>query len=325
MENIITKLNEAERLIILAHDNEDPDALGSCFAVREVLANMGKDARVVLSGPMHKRLRQIFGKAEVYDEHNDYDADLCVCLDCGDRERLGVRVAIFRNIGNSVNIDHHYTNNNFADANYVDGAASATGEILWDMFAQMGAEITQNVAKFLYAAIAGDTGGFKYSNVTPKTMRIGAELISHDINHADIARIMFDTYPLKALKLNGAVMQNIKSYAGGAVNMVVVEDKMFDKYGVEENEISDLVDIPRSVEGTEIAVCIKKHANKIRLNFRSNGTVNVAEIAEKFGGGGHAMAAGGTITTGSLKDAERRVAEECTKAVIKAGLYTPDK
>ncbi len=321
MDSIIKKLQEAQSVIILAHDSEDPDAIGSSCAMKEILKNMGKSARVVLSAPMSAKFSQLFDGCEVYNEGNAYDAQLCVCLDCGDRQRLGARVAVFRNIENSVNIDHHYTNDNFADENYVDGSASATAEILFELFEKMGAPLTQKAAKYLYTAISADTGGFKYSNVSPKTMRIGAELISFDIGHADIARILFDTESMNIIKLKGTIMRNIISYAGGTVNMVTVEDKMFAKYGIDEKDIPDLVDIPRSVEGTQIAVSIKRLDTKIKLSFRSNGIVNVAEIAERFGGGGHAMAAGGTITEGSLKDAERRVAEECTKAVIKAGLY----
>lgn len=320
LKDIADKIKECQKAVILAHDSEDPDALGSCFAVKAALEQMGKTGIVVVSDRIEKRLETFFDGYLIYDENEDYEGDLCICLDCGDRERLGSRTDIFRDIENSVNIDHHYTNNGFADVNYVDEKAAATGEILFELFKELGVELTKEIAGYLYIAIFSDTGGFKYSNVTPKTMMVGAELIGFDIDHAEIARILFDTYSLNAIKLEGAVMGNIHSYADGKVRMVAVEDKMFDKYGVDESEIPDLVNIPRSVEGTEVAVCLKRHSTKIKISLRSNGKVNVAEIAEQFGGGGHIMAAGASITEGSFKDAQRRVSEACIKAVEKYGI-----
>lgn len=314
MEKILEKLKMSQRAAVLAHVSEDPDALGSCFAMTEALRQLGNDAVCYLSEKPEEALAFIGGDYKVYNgDASDIDCDLCVCLDCGDRERLGSRIDIFRKIGASVNIDHHYTNECFADENYIDGAASATGEILYELFEKMDVEITDKIARFLYIAIAADTGSFKYSNVSPKTMRVAADLLEHDFDHAEASRLLFDTEPLAMMKMRGAIMGNIHSYCDGRLNIICVDEKMFTRYGVEEGR-GDLVDIPRRVENTEIAVCLKRHKDRIKISFRSNGNVNVADIAAQFGGGGHAAAAGAT-TDGAFAAAEKTVVKYCTEAL----------
>lgn len=314
MEQIIEKLRQSHKAAILAHVSEDPDALGSCFAMAEALKQIGNHPVCYLSEQPEEGLSFIGGEYLVYDgDAADIDCDLCVCLDCGDRERLGSRIDIFRKVGLSVNIDHHYTNECFADENYVDGEASATGEILYELFQKMNIEMTDEIARLLYIAIAADTGSFKYSNVSPKTMRVAADLLEYHFDHAEAARLLFDTEPLAMMKMKGAIMGNIHSYCGGKLSIVCVDEKMFTRYGVEEGR-GDLVNIPRRVEHTEIAVCLKRHKDKIKLSFRSNGKVNVSDIAARFGGGGHMMAAGAS-TDGAFAAAEKTVVKYCTEAL----------
>lgn len=314
MQRVTDKIKAAKSIAVFPHINEDPDALCSCFAFAEVLRNMGKEAVCYVNDNVEKHLGFIQGEYVVYDENGVYSHDLALCLDCGDLERLDRRRKLFDQIGNSVNIDHHITNTNFADENYIDGNASATGEILYDVFKYMGAELNDKIARYLYIAITSDTGGFKYSSVSPKTMRIAANLLEFDFDHAEVARLLFDTYSLNVIKLKSEIMQNIRSYGDGKISIVTVSDDIYSRYGVEVKEAPNIVDIPRCVEGTEIAVCIKHQNDSIRVSMRSNGSANVADVAVKFGGGGHAKAAGCSIE-GTLEEAEKRIVEECLKVL----------
>lgn len=315
MQKAIDRIKKAKSVAVFPHINEDPDALCSCFAFAEVLRAMGKEAVCYVNEEVEKHLDFLDGEYVIYDPANSYNHDLALCLDCGDLERLGNRRKLFDEIGNSVNIDHHYTNTNFADDNYVDGSAAATGEILFELFKKMGVELSDKIARYLYIAISSDTGCFKYSNVSPKTMRAAADLLEFDFDHAEEARLLFDTYSLNVLKLKSELTQNVHSYADGKINVVTVEDTIYSRYGAEAKEVPNIVDIPRCIAGTEIALCIKHQNGLIRVSMRSNGNADVAAVAVKFGGGGHAKAAGCSIEAKTLEEAEKMIIEECLKVL----------
>lgn len=314
INEIIEKLKNSKRAAVMAHISEDPDALGSCFAMCCALRAMGNNPTCYLSDIPDDGLKFIGSDFVVYDGTNDDEHDLCVCLDSGDLKRLDTRVDIFNKCPITLNIDHHYTNDMYADYNYVQATASATGEILFNLFEKMGIEITQEIARYLYTAISGDTGGFKYSNVSPETMRIGASLIEKDINHADIARLLFDTESIAQMRLKGELMSNIHTYCDGKLNVVCIDEQLLERFGIEDGG-GNLVDIPRRAEGTEVAVCIKHRKGKMKASLRSNGRVNVAVIGESFGGGGHIMASGATIDTDDIAEAERLMVAACEKAI----------
>lgn len=315
MKKAIKKIKNAKSVALFPHINEDPDALCSCFAFAEVLRAMGKTAVCYTSDTIEKHLDFIGGEYVVYEGAKTYNHDLALCLDCGDMERLGERKKLFDEIGNSVNIDHHRTNTEFADVNYVDGEASATAEILCELFRLMKVKLSDKTARFLYIAICSDTGCFKYSNVSPKTMRAAANLLEFDFDHAEIARLLFDTSALNVMKLKSELMQNVHSYADGKISVVAVDDDIYEKYGVDAKEAPNIVDIPRCVAGTEIAVCIKRQNGGIRVSLRSNGYADVSAVSLKFGGGGHAKASGCSVDAPTLEDAEKLIVEECKKVL----------
>ena len=315
MQAVIDKINEAKSVAVFPHVNEDPDALGSCFAFAKMLRKMGKKATIYVSGKIEARLAFIGTDYVMYHEGIEHDHDLCACLDCGDIDRITERKALFEEIGNSVNIDHHLTNTRFADANYVDGTASATSEILFELFGRMSVEIDDDIAKDLYTAICSDTGCFKYSNVTPKTMRTAADLLEYNFDHAELARLLFDCESIAATKLKAEVTEGIKSYADGKISLVSMDEKIGEKYGICKEDIPNLVEVPRRIEGTEIAVCIKHVKDGFRINLRSNGKADVAKVAMEFGGGGHVKAAGATLHMKTLEEAEKAIVKACMNAL----------
>ena len=315
MQAVIDKIIEAKSVAVFPHVNEDSDALGSCFAFAKVLRKMGKKVTIYVSGRVEARLAFIGTDYVMYHEGIEHDHDLCACLDCGDLDRITERKALFEEIGNSINIDHHLTNTNFADANYVDGNASATSEILLELFRKMDVEIDDDIAKDLYTAICSDTGCFKYSNVTPKTMRAAADLMEYNFDHAEIVRLLFDCESLAATKLKAEVTEGLKSYAGGKISLVTLDESIGEKCGMHKEDIPNLVEIPRRIEGTEIAVCIKHVKDGFRVNLRSNGKADVAKVATGFGGGGHVKAAGATVHLPTLEETEKTVINACMKAL----------
>lgn len=303
---------KAKRISIVGHDDEDADSVGSCLAMRLALMRLGKDAKCYFSAPVEKRLEFMGGGYTVFDETAGYEADdLCICLDCADIKRLGKRVTIFENAKNTLSFDHHETNTRFAQINVVDAEASATAEVLFCLFSEMGIAIDADIAKNLYAAISADTGSFKYSNVTERTMKIAAELIAKGIDHAEIARLLHDTEEISVMRCKAEMMRNVEEHFGGRLVIVTADDPLFEKYGITERDSGDIVDMARKVKGCEIAVSVRDTADKVKISFRSNGELSVSGIAQKFGGGGHCKAAGAKITGRSAEEIKRDIIEAC--------------
>jgi len=311
MNKVIELIKKANSVVILSHDSEDADAVGSSFATLLALKQMGKKVECIFSEIPEERIRFLGDDYSVFDENKITEADLCLCLDCGDLNRIGKRKAIFEAAKTTACIDHHHTNEGFCDADYIDSKAPATGEILYNLFTEMGVEITQDIASLLYAAISSDTGSFKYSNVRPETFAIAAELIKKNIDHAGIARKLFDTEDLKTIKFKGHLMNSLEQYFGGKLNIVMAPDALISEYGIEEKDTGDIVNIPRAVKGCEIAVSIREAKDKNKISFRSNGKYDVSKLAEKFGGGGHIMAAGAAFRSKTIYQVKEEVIKYC--------------
>jgi len=315
MKKVIELIKNAENIAILAHDNEDADAIGSSYAMRLALIGMGKKATCYLSDDILDYLSFLGREYSLLEGENVPEYDLCICLDCADSDRMGVRKVIFDKALHTVCIDHHETNKGFADADYIDPKAPATGEIIYNLLMEMGVTITPEIAKNLYAAISTDTGSFQYSNVRPATMNIIAELLKLGIDHAEICRRIYDTQELGIVRFKGRLMENILQYADGRVNIVLVKKSELEKFGISERDTNDVVNIPRAVKGCQIAVSIREASDKIKLSFRSNGIYSVSDIAQNFGGGGHKMAAGASQTGKTLDEVLLEVVKVCEEVV----------
>lgn len=303
MERIIEILRDVKSAAIIPHISADGDAVGSCKAMEEMLSSMGIKTVIYLEEPLEQRLKFLDGGMVLYNG-SAVEHDVCIVLDCGDEGRIGNRMPIVRAAEKVINIDHHRTNTYFGDENYVDTEASATGELLARLFRAMGEKLTDKAAEYLYAAICSDTGCFAYSNTSPETMRIAAELMEYNFDHAEIARLLFDCVSINTALMRAELTSCIHSYYGGKLRIVAADEEFAAKYGVEPNDIQGLVDIPRGIDGTEVAVSIKQADGKIKASLRSNGNTDVATIAQTLGGGGHTRAAGCTLDAADLDEAE---------------------
>lgn len=310
MDKVIKLIREAGSVVILPHVHSDGDAVGSCKAMSELLKTLGKSSVIYAEEAVEQRLGFISEGVEVYSGTEE-TFDTCIALDCGDMERLGSRAALAEKAKQVINIDHHKTNTFFGDANYVDAKASATGEILTELYQRMGIAIGKEAARYLYTAICSDTGCFAYSNTSPETMRKAALLMETGIDHAETARLLFDSVPLETELLKAELTGKIRSYFGGRLRVVSVSSAMAEKYGLDMEDVSDIVNIPRRICGTEIAASIKDVNGKIRVSLRSNGTADVAAAAQQFGGGGHTKAAGCTVGAADMAEAEELVVRVC--------------
>lgn len=314
LDRIADAVNSAQNIAILPHVTADGDALGSSFALALVLADMGKKADVLLeeSVPLIYCFLPGIEFSSVFDADveacgkagNDSPAagvhyDLVMALDCGDLERLGSRRKVFDCAEKTVNIDHHQTNTGFAMLNHVVTDAAATGEIIFELIRRLGRIPGKDAATSLYAAISTDTGGFRYSNTTPRTHEIAAELIKLGVDVADVSQRVFDVSSYGKVKLLGAAIRNLEILEDGKLAVMAVTNEMIKSTEAKEEDSDGIINVARNIRGVEAAAMLRQlESGEIKVNLRSNNYVDVAVIAERYSGGGHKRAAGFTATGG---------------------------
>lgn len=303
------KLEGAGSVAILGHVRPDGDCISSCLGLLDYLEAVYPEVEAVvyLEDPVPK-FKFLQGFEKICDlsgeTWTDTDAvpvyDLCVCLDCGDADRLGEGKKILEAAGDSVCVDHHITNKGYAQVNVVEPEASSTCEVLYGLLKEEG--ITRKVAECLYTGIVHDTGVFKYSCTSPRTMVIASKLMEKGIDHTRIIDESFfqKTY-LQNQILGRALFESIAFLDGKCIFSVIrLKDMKF--YGVTSKDLDGIVEQLRVTEGVECAIFLHETEPHIyKVSLRSSNSLDVAKIAAYFGGGGHVRAAGCTMS-GSIYD-----------------------
>ena len=311
LDKIVSILKESERIVILPHVSADGDAIGSCLALALALGKLGKKPKVLLEEDIPYVYGFLPGRetTEVYSSgHVVFDT--AVALDTGDTGRLGARLPVFETAAVTVNIDHHSTNTEFGFHNYIDTEASAVGEIVYELIKKMGLAPDPDIAACLYVAIATDTGGFRFSNTTPLTHRIAAELISAGVKVGELSQRVFDTTSYEKVKLTGAAIGRLELFENGKIAMMVLDNELIKGTGAREEDCDGIINVARNIRGVEVAAMLRQWSNgEIKANLRSASYVDVSAIAGLYKGGGHKKAAG-YITSGSLEDAKYKLLKD---------------
>ncbi len=319
LDRIISGIKEAQNIAILPHVSADGDAIGSGIALALALGKEAKGAVVILE----EDIPTIYGflpgieKTEVYpgrEREFDEEFDMAIALDAGDLERLGKRVGIFDKAAVKVNIDHHSTNTHFGQLNHVDVTSSAVGEIIFDIIKKLGLGLDAAISTCLYVAIATDTGGFRYSNTTPRTHRIASELIENGVNVAEVSQKVFETTSLAKVKLMGEAISSLQLFDGGKTACITLTDHMMARAGASEEDCDGIVNIARNIMGVEAAVMFRPEGKRIKVNLRSNSYVDVSAIAARFNGGGHKRAAG-CVIEGDMDIVKEQILDSISKAL----------
>ncbi len=302
-------LSTGGEILVLSHVNPDGDAVGSVLGLTLALVQNGFRATGSLAGGVPAHYRWL-PSAEILKDHipkADYKA--IVLLDCGEFSRSGFEVGEWKNAV-KVNIDHHTANPHFGDVNFVVEGASATGELVLELLEEMGIAPSPESATALYAAIHTDTGGFRYSNSTASAFAASARLVGLGAEPAFVAQNLYERESPARTALLGKVLGTIQYRHGGKTAVINVTQKMLEATGTTLEDTENFVNFPRSVEGVETAIFLKeKSENLYRVTLRSANSVDVAQIARKFGGGGHKRAAGATLE-GTLEDSLEKLLAE---------------
>src|SRR6266498_2635523 len=286
------------QFILTTHENPDGDALGSLLAAKLALDQLDKDTVMVLHGDAP--LPGEYAFMPLAELQRRWPADVAervlVALDCANESRIADPEVLGR-VPLSIDIDHHHDNTRFGQINLVVPDASSTGEVLRDLFQELGVELTPDIAEALYIALVTDTGRFQYTNTTPKALRLAAELVEAG---ADVHRIfqgVYESVQFAKLKLLARALERAQIYEGGRIVVSYLVRTDFAEVGAAEPYSEGIIDFLRAVEGADMAVLIREPPRQTgparRVSLRASvDELDVSAIARKSGGGGHRQAAG---------------------------------
>ena len=296
---VVEAIRGGDRFLVTTHENPDGDALGSLLATQLTLTALGKDSLMFLPGPAPLPGEyQFLPFAELRRELPDDAAErTLVAVDAANESRLGADAAALHAAPFTINIDHHHDNSRFGDVNLVDAAASSTGEVLRDVIADLGVELTPELAEPLYVALVTDTGRFQYANTTPKALRLAAELVDAGADVHKVFQGVYENVQFAKLKLLARALERAQVYEGGGLVVSYLLRADFGEVGAVEPYSEGIIDFLRAVEGADMAALIREPprgaspARRISLRA-SHDELDVSAIARESGGGGHRQAAG---------------------------------
>ncbi|MFA4829926.1 MAG: bifunctional oligoribonuclease/PAP phosphatase NrnA [Thermodesulfovibrionales bacterium] len=289
--NVLDFLRKGKQFFIATHISPDGDALGSSIALSLALESLGKEIIIYDKDPVpefykflpgHKRFTQSISNLK-------FEISNLILLDCNELERTGIEKIEF--VSSAV-IDHHETEKEFGDIKWIEPHAAATGLMLFYIIKELGVKITKDIAINLYAAIAIDTGTFRYSNTTPEVLRVAAELIEAGADPSYIAESLYETWSESRFRLLLKVLNTLEINNSIAITLVTLD--MFRETGASVEDTENFVGFPRLLKSVNISVLFREIENNYyKVSLRSKGKeMNVAKIAAAFGGGGHRNAAG---------------------------------
>ena len=291
-------IDRHEEFLVLAHVDPDGDAIGSCLALASGLRTSGKRAVVANESPLPESLRFLPGWEEVRLPPEVARVFPAVfVLDCSTLDRVGPSAAALLAPGAEVaNIDHHAANDHFGNPRLVNVESSATAELVHEVLEACGIPIGPEAAECLYAGIASDTGAFRFTNTTPRVLRLAARLVERGARPAFTADALYGRKSEGSLRILGLALTSLESRAGGQVGVITIRKDMFDRARALPEEADGIVQFAKSLNGAKVGVLIQEVApGEAKLSFRSDGSVDVNQVAGLFGGGGHKNAAGARV------------------------------
>jgi phosphoesterase RecJ-like protein len=306
LAQVLLEIQQRRRFLVTSHARPDGDAIGSTLALAQILRKMGKSAEIVLGDPVPLLYHPLPGSETIVRSsqvNGDYDAVIILECDSVQRTRL-------RGLDNQflINIDHHASSRPFANINWIDPSAVATAELIFRLAQAAQVKITPEIATCLYTAVLTDTGAFCYAPTNACTFELAKFLVEHGADPGKIAQSVYFSSPMSKMCLLGAALSRLER--DGEIAWMSVTRHDMERFGALEEDCEGLVNYALSISGIEVAIFFREVAQeRIRVSIRSKGAVNVAEIAQKFGGGGHECA-GGFSTEGPVEESVKRVLAE---------------
>jgi phosphoesterase RecJ-like protein len=317
----LTDMVEAHRRFLLTtHVRPDGDGIGSMIALRDCLMARGRQVRMTVASDVPPRYRFLdpAGEIERFEAPGDgfRDVDAVLVLDTGTWNQLGEFGPFLRTLKAARGvIDHHLTQDDLGAARFVDATAEATGRLAHDAILALGGPLTPRASQALFVALATDTGWFRHSNTQPRTLELAAELVGRGAKPDELYDQLFERNSLARMKLVGLVLERLAIVGEGRVAFAEIHRDDYVATGASPADTEELVNYTRSLAGVEVGLLfLEQPRGGVKVSFRSRRAIDVAKIAEQFGGGGHRLASGATIET-SLAEAKERVVSAVLTAI----------
>ena len=311
---LLPLLREHRSFVVTSHARPDGDAVGSALGVMHLLESMGKQATVTFADAIPRPFTSLPGAERIVHEQPASRAEVALVLECDSVERTG-----FPQLAGEllVNIDHHHSGTNYAAVNWIDAQAPAVGAMIYDLAVASGAELTPALAGCLYAAVLTDTVGFTLPTTTAETFDLARHLLELGADAAAISDAVYFSQRESKLRLLGAALRGLRIHGPVAWSAVTQADMDATGAGTEDTE--GIVQHLIAVEGVRAAALLRELPDGVHLraSLRSKGSVNVAQVAESFGGGGHRNASGCTVS-GPLDLATRLMEDALQTACLRS-------
>jgi bifunctional oligoribonuclease and PAP phosphatase NrnA len=312
LREIADRLREADRILIVGHAYPDCDALGSQLALGNMLSSMGKEVVLYGEEPASHILDFLPGCEKLSTDLPAIDSfDCVVALDCGDAGRLGKNKEHFLQIRPVLVIDHHAGHKTFGDVSWVEDFRSSTAEMVYELSLILKADLSYDTAYCLYAAIVSDTGSFKYSSTSARCLEIASNLVALGVKPVEIAGKIFDNFSKNRLCLLQNVLSTLQLHENDQLAFITVTCDQYRETGTIPEDTELFINYPRSLDTVKVAVFLKETMEGlVSVSLRSKGKCDIAEVARKFGGGGHRNAAGFKAPDMTLDDVMKALLAE---------------
>lgn len=291
LSQVVELIENKQNFAITTHVRPDGDGVGSSLGLYWLLRSLGKSAEVIACDEIPGAYQSLPGVEDIRRvKAIDKQYDAVFIIECSDVFRPGIS-DLEKEF--TVNIDHHATSEHFGSINWIDSTASAVGEMIYNLCKAIGGRITAEIAECLYMALVTDTGSFHYSNTTDRTLKVASELLKSGAKPAKIAEAVYNSYPWSRIELLRRVLATVRRDPSGQVASMRQTLEMRKVAGAVDGDNNGFVNIPLAAKEVEAVVYTREVGpNEYRVSLRSKGDINVAKVAEKFGGGGHKNAAG---------------------------------
>jgi len=319
VNSFVDKIEKANSIAILTHINPDGDTLGGAAALKHFIENNFNKKPILVVNSAIPEMYEFLPKISeaVHNTKVDKDTvfDLAIAVDVAAKDRMGYALKFFENAKSTINIDHHITNDNYGNLNFVEPNASSASEVLYKIMKQTNLTISKDAATCLYVGVCTDTGNFKFDNTSSDVLIIAGELAQIGANPSEISTFVYGSKPKEMVMLAAYTVNNAVFSDDGKIVYSVVSQKVMQNFKAKHEHTEGIVEMLKEIKTVEIAILFKEiNAEQTKVSMRTK-NIDSTKIAETFGGGGHKFASGCTINR-PLKIAVEKLigrVEECIR------------
>lgn len=306
-----------DKILVMSHASPDGDTLGSASALLRGLSSLGKQVDFLCADPVPEKFSYLFAGLPL----GGFEPAHVMTVDVADKKLLGKPTQEGWSSQVELAVDHHGTHVPFAPQRWVEPEAAATTEMIFALLGALGVKITPAMADSLYTGLTTDTGCFRYRSVTPRTHRIAAALLELGAQSGDINQRMFESKSRGQVEAERRAMESMVFFHGGKCAMIQLPQRLFGETGVTESDLDGLAAMPREIQGVVLGITLKeKEDGKVKVSVRANPPADASVLCARLGGGGHQGAAGCSLGTISLQEAQEKMEQACGSYLEELGL-----